>query len=107
MFITCGPNGVKLEDFDMFFSLAGGVSHVEQKGKSLRKTDILRMWINRRRTGGLTYIHVLVVILYFIDIIYDPYPIFDSHPYIYIYMIIYVYIYICFEISDMSLTMFF
>ena len=64
IFITCGPNGVKLEDFDtFFFSLAGGVSHVKQKGNNLRKTDIVRMWINRGRTGGLTYIHVLIVIL--------------------------------------------
>ena len=34
------------------------------KGEQLRKTDIVRMWINRGRTGGLTYIHVLIVILY-------------------------------------------
>jgi hypothetical protein len=78
MFITCGPNGVKLEDFDTFFFFASWRCFpCGAKGEQLRKTDIVRMWINRGRTGGLTYIHVLIVILYFI----------------YIYMIIYVYMF--------------
>ena len=88
IFITCGPNGVKLEDFDTFFFFAswrcfpceakgeqleenGYCSHVDQQGKNWR-----------------TYLYTRFN-CYFVLYIYD------------------IYMYICFEISDMSLTMFF